>query len=86
LDNFAPSLAGGPRWITGGGEHSYIGINGMVTVYRIAADEADQSRPFSLGVGGLLDFGGWVQTGVNYQFKDQNAYLVFGIRPEIWKF
>jgi len=86
VDDFAPSLAFGPRWFTGGGTNDYIGFNALVTVYRIAADEPDQDRPYSLGVGGVIDIRGILQVGANYQAKDEKTYLIFGVRPEVWKF
>jgi hypothetical protein len=81
LANFAPSVAFGPRTFFGGGAHQFVGFNGMVTVYQ---STETQQRPFSLGLGGILDIGGWVQAGMNYQFKDRRGYFVLGVRPEVW--
>jgi len=82
LSNFSPSIAGGPRSYFGGGEHQFVGLNAMLTVYQ-STENVD--RPFSLGAGGIFDFGGWLQAGVNYHFKDRRGYFVIGVRPEVWK-
>lgn len=85
LDNFAPSLATGPRLFLGGGPNQYLGFNGLVTVFRVAESE-DVARPFSLAVGGIVDFAGIFQIGVNYRFKDEKLRFIIGVRPEIWRF
>lgn len=84
LDNFAPSLAFGPRVFLGGGPTDFLGLNALVTISRSSA-AADTARPYSLGLGAIADFGGWIQVGANYQTKDGRWYLIVGVRPEVWK-
>ncbi|MFT5086760.1 MAG: hypothetical protein ACI906_004951 [Candidatus Latescibacterota bacterium] len=83
LSDFSPSIAAGPRWYYGSGRTKYIGLNAMLTIFT-SSDKDDADRPFSMGVGLIADAGGIFQLGGNYQFKDKKAYIVMGIRPEIW--
>lgn len=61
----------------------HLSLDMLVTVTSYPEDLKD-SYQYTMAVGGVIDFGGYIQIGSSYSFLEKNPYLVVGIKPYLF--
>lgn len=82
LNDFAPSIAIG---IVQKNDYAYRPkISALVTMFP-STKENEQGK-YSLALGPVVNFGGWLDIGYTYHFGDKKGLLVFGTTPQdLWQ-
>lgn len=47
-------------------------------------ENVNDSYQYTMAVGGVIDFGGYLQVGTSYSFLEKKPYLVVGIKPYLF--
>ncbi len=61
----------------------HISLDMLVTITSYPEDLKD-SYQYTMALGGVVDFGGYIQVGSSYSFLEKKPYLVIGIKPYLF--
>lgn len=61
----------------------HISLDMLVTVTSYP-EGLDESYQYTMALGGVVDFGGYIQVGSSYSFLEKKPYLVIGIKPYLF--
>jgi len=61
----------------------HLSLDMLVTITSYPEDLKD-SYQYTMAVGGVVDFGGYIQLGSSYSFLEKKPYLVVGIKPYLF--
>lgn len=82
LSDFAPSIGIGIVK-----KNNYIfapKLSALVTIFQ--STETGEENKYSLALGPVVNFSGWLDIGTTYHFKDKEWLLVFGTTPQdLWR-